>query len=470
MRLYEIPFPEIDCMVKFKVLDPPEVVDFIEELSTPGEELFETMPKSVYMQKVLVTFIYNMNIEIKNKLKSLSPMARKVLVDSLYNGCIFLNPGLDLELWMSLSSLTIEVVTSPEATTDLVKTKETKKPAKEKKKVSHKAIPRSKITSFKNVIKKRVVGQDEAVQEIYSSLKRSLAGLTDGDRPQGVFLFAGSSGVGKTHLAKVLHEHLYGAKVPLARIDCGEFQEKHQAITLLGAPPSYIGYDAENGGILSQIIESNPSTVLLLDEVEKAHPSIWNVFLRIFDEGKMTDSRGTVLDFKKCIIIMTTNLGNDKVVRDLTGKSAGFNARVNTKTKTQEIPPHSSVVESVNKAIKDHFKPEFLNRIDNTIIFRHLELSEYRRIAELELVNTTKKLSTKGIKASFDNTVIDGLITEGVDTIQGARGMASVRRNRIENPMADLIIDYNLKKGSVINVKYDKDFSVEVDLGKVKVS
>jgi len=462
MRLYEIQFPEIDCTVKFKVLDPMEVMTFQEELE-------DDLPRSIYMQKVLNTFIYNIDIEVKNKMKALSQLAKVLLINSLYNGCVFLNPGLDLESWMTLTATKINANSDDGISTDLVKTKEIKKAATKKKKTVQKAIPRSKIVSFQDTMMNKVVGQKEAVEEIYSSLKRSLAGLTDGDRPQGVFLFAGSSGVGKTHLAKVLHEHLYGAKVPLARIDCGEFQEKHQTLSLLGAPPSYVGYDSENGGLLSKIIEANPNTVLLLDEVEKAHPSIWNIFLRIFDEGKMTDSRGVVLDFRRCIIIMTTNLGNAKIVKGLTGKSAGFNARINTKTRTQELPSHDTVIESVNKAIKDHFKPEFLNRIDNTIVFKHLEMNEYRRIAEMELVNTTKKLSTKGIRAKFDDTVIDGLINEGVDTIQGARGMASVRRNKIENPMADLIIDYNLKKGSVISVSYDKEFSVEVDLGKVKV-
>jgi ATP-dependent Clp protease ATP-binding subunit ClpC len=445
--------------VKFKALLPSDIEEF--HLSVGS-----SLPEKDFMQAVLSHFIYNINTDVKAKLKSLTPEAGKRVVQALYQGCVFLNPGLDPESWVASSFMRLsestDLVSSADSDASEVSVEEIKK----KKRV--RAIPRAKIISLKEALKASVVGQDEAIEALHNSLKRSLTGLGDPDKPLGTFLFAGSSGVGKSHLAKMLQAHLFGAKLPLARIDCGEYQEKHQAMTLLGAPPSYVGYDEEKGGFFAQMLAKSEQTVILLDEVEKAHPALWNTFLRMFDEGKITDSRGVTLDFRKCIFIMTTNLGNDRVVKDLTGKSAGFGSRITEVHRTKEIPNHDTVTNHVRDAIKRHFKPEFLNRIDDIIVFRHLTPTDYSQIAEFEFADTARKLSSKGINAYFDKSAVDGLVEEGVDTVQGARGMAKVRRNRIENVMADLILDYNLKKGARFTVSYDTDFRVDITMTKPK--
>jgi len=445
MRLYEIRYAELDCYVKFKALLPIEVDEFLSSLAPHTEANF--------MQAVLSHFIYNINTEVKPQLKLMTPDAAKRTIQALYKGCISLNPGLDLENWVTNSYLTLEP-TKITNTTDIEVAK--------KKKRRTRTLTRNKILTFEDQLTEHVVGQDEAITSVLQSLKRTVTGLGEPNKPLGVFLFAGSSGVGKTHLAKSIHQHLYGSRYEISRVDCGEYQEKHQVMTLLGAPPSYIGYDDDKGGVLSKIAEKNGRTVLLLDEVEKAHESIWNIFLRLFDEGKLTDSRGVTLDFRDCVIIMTTNLGNDKIVKEMTGKQTGFGARIDSTMKTKELPDHSMVVDKTQEAIKNHFKPEFLNRINDIIIFKHLSVSQYKKIAELELDNTKQKMSKVGIKAVFDESVVEALIHEGVDTVQGARGMAKIRTDRIENLMADTILDYNLKKGSEMMISFDEDFKVDV--------
>jgi ATP-dependent Clp protease ATP-binding subunit ClpA len=454
MQLYEIKFAELDCFVKFKALLPIDIEEF--HLSI-GDA-----PEKDFIQAVLSHFVYNINTDVKDKLKLLTPEAGKKIVQALYHGCVFLNPGLDPETWVSLSYMVLSK--STEISTDVDQHVAKKTAIKKSKPIS-----RAKILSLQDSMQKKVVGQNESIEAVYNSLKRSLTGLGDPHRPLGVFLFGGSSGVGKTHLAKTLHAHLYGSKYPIARVDCGEYQEKHQAMTLLGAPPSYVGYDDEKGGVFAQILSKNAQTVLLLDEVEKAHPSLWNVFLRLFDEGQVTDSRGVTLNFRDTIIIMTTNRGNDQIVQELTGKSPGFGSRLVDIHSTKELPDHNMVVDKVRGSIKKHFKPEFLNRIDDIVVFRHLSLDQYGKIAELEFADTVKKLSSKGISAHFDQSAFDGLVLEGIDTIQGARGMAKVRRNRVENVMADLILDYNLKKGAKFSVSYDTEFRVDVTMsGPIK--
>jgi ATP-dependent Clp protease ATP-binding subunit ClpC len=442
MQLYEIRYPELDCVVKFKALLPIEVEDFLASMGDYSEPAF--------MQSVLSHFVYNINSEVKSKLKDMEPDTAKRTIQALYKGCVSLNPGLDPEKWVSSSYLTLEPADMPKPVRPTAK------------KVKVRAITKAKITSFQEKLKEEVIGQDAAIEVVHRSLKRNVTGLGEPNKPLGVFLFAGPSGVGKTHLAKAIHKHLYGTKYDISRVDCGEYQEKHQAMTLLGAPPSYVGYDENKGGVLSQIAEKNGHTVLLLDEVEKAHESIWSIFLRLFDEGKITDSRGITLDFRNCVIIMTTNLGNDKIVKDLTGKQTGFGARIEVSLRTKTLPPHADVERKALEAIKDHFKPEFLNRINDLVIFNHLTQNQFRDIAQLELDYTTEKLVKLGIGVHFDDTVIDALIEEGVDTVQGARGMAKVRTDRIENLMADTILDYNLKKGSELSLSFKEDFIIDV--------
>lgn len=454
MRVYQIFVPELNTYVKFKVLPPEDISNFLTDIGPLEEDFF--------CKAVLEHLVFNMKTEIRESLKMMSTEAAKSTIEAIYNGCIMLNPGLDLDLWVSMAYSKPFEKPTEEGTPSAVESAKTllspnkAKPAPSKKK----KLTNAKFANLHSVLSDKIIGQEEAIDTICNALKRSQAGLHDEKRPLGVFLFAGASGVGKSSLAKELHAYLYGEDVPIVRIDCGEFQHKHDNQKLIGSPPGYIGH--EDGGQLTNGIIKNPNTVVLLDEIEKAHPDIWSTFLRVFDEGIATDSKGNVADFRNAIIIMTTNLGNDKVVESLTGKSAGFNARIETNLVTKELPPRSVVERSTNDAIKKLFKPEFLNRIDTTVIFNHLAPQDYSRIAELELLSLDAKLSKRGISFSWDESVVDALIDQGVDTVMGARGMAQVRREQIETVLADAILSLRSARGSIFSLTYSDKFDLDV--------
>lgn len=325
--------------------------------------------------------------------------------------------------------------------------------AKDKTNVKPKQITKQKFLGLEPYLKNNIIGQEHAVSALINALRRSQAGLHDPDRPLGVFLFAGSSGVGKTHLANALHKYLFGSDYPMVRIDCGEFQHKHENQKLIGSPPGYVGHD--EGGQLVNLVKKYPSTVILLDEVEKAHPDLWNTFLRVFDDGVLTDGKGEIVNFKNTIIIMTTNLGNDKTSEHLLSGGSGFTKDVNYKTGTKIIPSRSIVERNTNDAVKKHFKPEFLNRIDKTVIFNYLSDEDCSKIAQLEMSVIADKLSKKGFSMQYNDNVISGLIAEGIDSIKGARGLAQVRRDKIESQLAESIMDYPSPRGSIFQIDYE---------------
>ncbi|MDA1149094.1 MAG: AAA family ATPase, partial [Bacteroidetes bacterium] len=319
----------------------------------------------------------------------------------------------------------------------------------------NKKLTKQKFLGLEQHLKDAVIGQDEAVEEIVSALFRSQADLNDPNRPLGVFLFAGSSGVGKTHLANTLHKYLFGDDTQMVRIDCGEYQHKHENQKLLGSPPGYIGHD--EGGQLTNQIKKNPYTVVLIDEVEKAHEDIWNTFLRIFDEGVVTDSKGESISFRNSIIILTTNLGNDKTVDHMISTGAGFTRNVVFKRETKEIPPRSVVEKNTNQAINKYFRPELINRLDKIVVFNHLTYENCQKIAEMEMDLIAEKLSRKGISIAYTDNVIDALIDKGIDTVKGARGISQVRRDVIETPLAKTIVNSSVPKGTIFYVDYLND-------------
>jgi ATP-dependent Clp protease ATP-binding subunit ClpC len=339
---------------------------------------------------------------------------------------------------------------------------------KPKTKAKIKPISKQKYIGLDNHLKANIIGQNSAIEAITSSLSRSQAGLNDNDRPLGVFLFAGSSGVGKTHLANVLHKYLFGNDYPMVRIDCGEFQHKHENQKLIGSPPGYVGHD--EGGQLVNIVKQYPSSVVLLDEVEKAHPDLWNTFLRVFDDGVLTDAKGEVVDFKNTIIIMTTNLGNDKTTDHLLGTGAGFNKDVNYKTGTKKVPERSILERNTNDAIRKHFKPEFLNRIDKVVIFNYLSDENCQTIAQLEMSLIAEKLRKKGYSLEYSENVISGLIDKGIDSVKGARGLAQIRRDQIESPLADKMINTLIPRGSIFQMYYEDElFKFNIQKPKKKI-
>lgn len=450
MRVYQIFVPELNAYVKFKVLPPEDISSFLADLGPIDEDEFS--------KAVLEHLVFNMKTEIRESLRMMSSEAAIVTIEALYNGCIMLNPGLDLDLWVAMAySKGMESKTEPpmlEETATLAEEPKAKTASKKKK------ISNAKFASLPSMLNERIIGQREAVDIVCNALKRSQAGLSDDKRPLGVFLFAGASGVGKTSLAKELHSYLYGDDSKMVRIDCGEFQHKHDNQKLIGSPPGYVGH--EEGGQLTNGIIKNPNTVVLLDEIEKAHPDMWHTFLRIFDEGIATDSQGKIADFRNAIIIMTTNLGNDKVVDALTAGGAGFNARIERSLLTKELPARALVERTANEAIRKLFKPEFLNRIDSTVVFNHLQSADYEQIAELELHSLDAKLSKKGITFNWDKSVVDALIDQGVNTVMGARGMSQIRREHIETLLADAILGMRTTRGVVIDLSHDGKFSLEI--------
>ena len=251
----------------------------------------------------------------------------------------------------------------------------------------------------------------------------------------------------------------------MVRIDCGEYQHKHENQKLIGSPPGYVGHD--EGGQLVNIVKQHPSTVVLLDEVEKAHPDLWHTFLRVFDNGVLTDAKGELVDFKNAIIIMTTNLGNDKTSEHLLAGGTGFNRDVNYKTGTKKIPERSILERNTNDGIKKHFKPEFLNRIDKIVIFNFLSEDNCKTIAQLEMSIVAEKMRKKGFSFEYNTSVIDGLIDKGIDSIRGARGLAQIRREQIESPLADSMINTIVPRGSIFQLYYENDL-FKFDIKKPK--
>jgi ATP-dependent Clp protease ATP-binding subunit ClpA len=463
MQIYQIYVSELNAHVKFKVLPVEDIQEFLKKTQTS---------KNKDIRKDILQFIvFNLNTDVAAALSLLSRPAAERALEAIYAGCVMLNPGLDLEYWVDIAYSTAPLDTTNSSnddyTLDQVKKilKQASKAKTSKSVVTRNAkqrkMPKQKFLGLEDYLKSNVIGQNEAVDEIVSALMRSQADINDSNRPLGVFLFAGSSGVGKTHLANALHKYLFGDEIPMVRMDCGEFQHKHENQKLLGSPPGYVGHD--EGGQLTNQIKSNPYSVVLIDEVEKAHQDIWNTFLRIFDEGIVTDNKGELVDFRNTVIIMTTNLGNEKTVENLISTGAGFTRNVVFNRRTEEIPTRSIVEKNTHQAIDKYFRPEFINRIDKIVVFNHLNRSDCEKIAEIEMSVIADKLSRKGISLEYTDNVIDGLINLGIDTVKGARGISQVRRDTIETPIAKTIVYSSIPKGTIFHIDYiDDNFVFDV--------
>ncbi|MEN9820710.1 MAG: hypothetical protein RL176_612 [Pseudomonadota bacterium] len=456
MQIYQIFIPELHSNVKFKVLPAAEAEEFMSKHKSSDKNM---------RKHILQHIVYNLNTDVAASLNMMSRIAAERALEAIYAGCIMLNPSLDVDYWINIAYMTAPV--DPTTSDDnmnidqlraFIKTAHSNSVSKKKKlneSPKAKKLSKDKFLGLEYYLKSNVIGQDEAIEEIVSTLFRSQADLNDPTRPLGVFLFAGSSGVGKTHLANTLHKYMYGDESQMVRMDCGEFQHKHENQKLLGSPPGYVGHD--EGGQLTNQIKKNPYTVVLIDEVEKAHQDIWNTFLRIFDEGIVTDAKGDIVDFRNSIIIMTTNLGNDKIVDSLISTSAGFNQRVDFNRNTSKIPSRSIVEKSTNEAINKYFRPEFINRIDKTVVFNHLTKDNCQKIAQLEMSVIADKLSKKGISLQYTDNAIDALIDKGIDTVKGARAISQVRRDVLETPMAKLIVNTHIPKGTIFRIDYLND-------------
>ncbi|MCH7329240.1 ATP-dependent chaperone ClpB [Acinetobacter modestus] len=306
---------------------------------------------------------------------------------------------------------------------------------------------REKLLNMEEFLHNRVVGQHEAVVAVSNAVRRSRAGLSDPNRPSGSFLFLGPTGVGKTELTKALANFLFDSDDAMIRIDMSEFMEKHSVSRLVGAPPGYVGY--EEGGVLTEAVRRKPYSVVLFDEVEKAHPDVFNILLQVLDDGRLTDSQGRVIDFKNTVIVMTSNLGSQDV-REL-GEGA-----------TDE-----EVRTVVMSAVTQHFRPEFINRIDELVIFHSLKKAQIRGIADIQLNRLRSRLSERDMALTVDDSAFDLLIDAGFDPIYGARPLKRAIQQQVENNLAQKILSGEFQPGDNILIKGD---SGQLVFDKMKLS
>jgi ATP-dependent Clp protease ATP-binding subunit ClpC len=296
------------------------------------------------------------------------------------------------------------------------------------------------------------VGQQEAVEKISRTIRRSRAGLKDENRPIGVFLFVGPTGVGKTLLAKEVSKWLFDERRGLIRIDMSEYGEKHNVARLIGSPPGYVGYG--EGGQLTEAVRRQPYAVVLFDEIEKAHPEVFNAMLQIFDEGHLTDGSGRKVDFRNTIIIMTSNVGSRAVVR----KSVQVGYSTTSKSAVADRTPQSEYC----KALEHTFAPEFLNRIDDIVLFRTLEIADVERIVDLELQGLMARTGRLGYKVKITEGAKRRLAAMGYESRYGVRSLKRTLMDNVEEPLSTLIIDGKLHEGDTVIVESDKGRGVKL--------
>ncbi len=299
----------------------------------------------------------------------------------------------------------------------------------------------SKLARMEKELKRRIIGQDNAVRKVANAIKRSRAGISDPDKPIGSFMFLGPTGVGKTELTKALADYLFDDDKALVRVDMSEFMEKHSVSKLIGSPPGYVGHD--EGSTFTDKIRHRPYAVVLFDEIEKAHPEVFNVLLQVLDNGRLTDSKGRMVNFKNTVIIMTSNIGAEHIDKM---ETIGFASDKSTKTQYEETKVN------VEKALKDHFRPEFLNRLDDVIIFDILSEKAIEEIVHIQIERVGLRLLEKQIKIKLAKSVLTFLAKEGYNPHYGARPLKRVIQDRILNPLAQLIIAKGLGVGSTVTV------------------
>ncbi|MEM8714523.1 MAG: AAA family ATPase, partial [Cyanobacteria bacterium P01_G01_bin.4] len=297
---------------------------------------------------------------------------------------------------------------------------------------------KEKLLHLEDVLHERVIGQSEAVTAVSEAIQRSRAGLSDPNRPIASFIFLGPTGVGKTELAKALAAFLFDTEEAMVRIDMSEYMEKHAVSRLIGAPPGYVGYD--EGGQLTEVVRRRPYSVILFDEIEKAHPDVFNVMLQILDDGRVTDSQGRTVDFKNAIIIMTSNIGS-QVILDVAGDDNKYD----------------EMRTLVMAAMRESFRPEFLNRIDDIIIFHSLVRDQLRGIVQLQVAALARRLEERKLALKLTDEAIDAIVTAGYDPAYGARPLKRAIQRELENQIAKGILRGEYVDGSTVFVDTDSN-------------
>ena len=296
---------------------------------------------------------------------------------------------------------------------------------------------RTKLLRMEDGLRRRVVGQEEALKAVANAVRRARAGLQDPNRPIGSFLFLGPTGVGKTELTKALAEFLFDDERAMVRIDMSEFMEKHSVARLIGAPPGYVGYD--EGGVLTEAVRRRPYQVILFDEVEKAHEDVFNVLLQVLDDGRLTDGQGRTVDFKNTIIVLTSNLGSDILAAQPEGEDLAM------------------AYKGVMEMVRVHFRPEFLNRLDEIVLFRRLQKSDMAAIVEIQLARLRQLLADRKITLEMDRSATEWLAAEGYDAVYGARPLKRVIQRNLQNVLAGLILEGTVKDGETVHVSAGSD-------------
>jgi len=295
---------------------------------------------------------------------------------------------------------------------------------------------KEKLLRMEDALHDRVIGQNEAVNAVADAVRRSRAGLSDPNRPNGSFLFLGPTGVGKTELCKSLANFLFDTEEAMVRVDMSEFMEKHSVARLIGAPPGYVGY--EEGGYLTEAVRRKPYSVLLLDEVEKAHPDVFNILLQVLEDGRLTDGQGRTVDFRNTVIVMTSNLGSDVI---------------QTMTQGEAASEYEQVKSAVMESVAAHFRPEFVNRIDEVVVFHALGAGQIKGIAKIQLSNLERRLNEQGIGIRFEDEAMGLLADAGFDPVYGARPLQRAIQRKVENPLAQALLSGNFVAGDAIVVK-----------------
>ena len=293
---------------------------------------------------------------------------------------------------------------------------------------------RRKLLALESHLSERVIGQVEAVAAVAAAIRRARAGMKDPRRPVGSFLFLGPTGVGKTELAKALATSLFDEEEALVRLDMSEFMERNASARLIGAPPGYVGY--EEGGQLTEAVRRRPYAVLLLDEVEKAHPDVFNLLLQVLDDGRLTDSQGRTVDFRHTVVVMTSNLASPVILEHARSGSSD----------------DAQLQQQVDAALSSQFRPEFLNRIDEVIRFRPLEVKDLVRIVRLQLADLSSLMAEQGLSLEVDDAVADSLARQGHEPEYGARPLRRVLRRQLENPLATQLLEERFRSARGIRV------------------
>jgi ATP-dependent Clp protease ATP-binding subunit ClpB len=291
---------------------------------------------------------------------------------------------------------------------------------------------KDKLLQMEDAIGKRVVGQEEAVRTVADAIRRSRAGLSDPNRPNGSFLFLGPTGVGKTELTKALAQFLFDTEEAMVRIDMSEFMEKHSVARLIGAPPGYVGY--EEGGYLTEAVRRRPYSVILLDEIEKAHPDVFNVLLQVLDDGRLTDGQGRTVDFRNSVVIMTSNLGS-QLIQEMAGEAN-----------------YEKMKSAVLEIVGQHFRPEFINRVDDIVVFHPLGREHIRKIVDIQMGYLQKRLAERDIKLELDEAARDQLGEAGFDPVYGARPLKRAIQQQVENPLAQRILKGQFGPGDTVRI------------------